>query len=58
MTDIVYLTHPVSAEDKAKYRAEGKRIVDAIYVPADVELPELKAQPRKARGEKAEKDEE
>lgn len=56
MTDIVYLKHPVSAEDKAKYRAEGKRIVDAVYAPID-ELSEVKAQPRKARG-KTEKDEE
>ena len=55
MTDIVYLKHPVSAEDKAKYRAEGKRIVDEVYAP-DGELSEVKAQPRKARG-KTEKDE-
>ena len=43
MSDIVYLKHPVSAEDKAKYRAEGKRIVDAVYKPEDAELPEVKA---------------
>ena len=57
MSDIVYLKHPVSAGDKAKYRAEGKRIVDAVYAPEDAELSEVKAQPRKARG-KTEKDEE
>ena len=57
MSDIVYLKHPVSAGDKAKYRAEGKRIVDAVYAPEDAELSEVKAQPRKTRG-KTEKDEE
>lgn len=38
--DIIYLEHPVSAEDKAKYKSEGKRIIDAIYKPID--LPEVK----------------
>lgn len=57
MTDIVYLKHPVSADDKAKYRAESKRIVDAVYAPEDAELHEVKEQPRKTRG-KTEKDEE
>lgn len=51
--DIVYLKHPVSAEDKAKYRAEGKRIVDEVYAP--VELTEVKAQPRKTRSVKDDK---
>lgn len=47
-SEIVYLPHPVSAEDKAKYRAEGKIIIDAIYAPEDAELYEVKA-PRKTR---------
>lgn len=38
--DIIYLEHPVSAEDKAKFKSEGKRIIDAIYKPA--ELSEVK----------------
>lgn len=47
MSEIVYLKHPVSAEDKAKYRAEGKRIVDAVYAP--FELPEVKAPQTRAK---------
>ena len=29
--NIVYLEHPVSPEDKAKYREQGKRIIDAKF---------------------------
>lgn len=59
--DIVYLPHPVSAEDKAKYSAEGKRIVDAIYAPV-TELNEVKtvsgAASAKRGAKKLEKDDE
>lgn len=57
--DIIYLTHPVSAEDKAKYRAEGKRIIDAVYSP--VEFNEVKTTAvsgAKRSAKKAEKDDE
>lgn len=33
MSDIVYLKHPVSPEDKKKYLGQGKKILDIVYSP-------------------------
>ena len=35
MKEIVYLAHPVSAEEKAKHK--GKKIVDARFKPDEAE---------------------
>ena len=41
---IVYLEHPVSAEEKAKHIKDGKRIIDIKFKPEQ----EKKAVPKKA----------
>ena len=41
MKEIVYLAHPVSAEEKAKHK--GKKIVDARFKPDEVEPEKSKA---------------
>jgi hypothetical protein len=30
---IVYLEHPVTPEEKAKYRKQGKKIIDIAFAP-------------------------
>jgi hypothetical protein len=37
--DVVYLKHPVSAEEKAKHIADGKRIIDIKFKPAEAKKP-------------------
>lgn len=40
MSDIVYLKHPVSPEDKKKYLGQGKKILDIVYSPqSEVQEP-------------------
>jgi len=42
MSEIIYLKHPVSPEDKAKYRSEGFRIIDERFKPVEVETEKPK----------------
>lgn len=56
---IVYEPHPVTPERKVELRAQGLRIIDAQFKPADVEstdesaAPEAPAAPaRTSRGRK------
>lgn len=42
---IWYEPHPVSAERKAELRAQGHRIIDAIYAPEGWRAPEPKQDP-------------
>lgn len=46
MKEIIYLVHPVSAEEKAKHK--GKKIVDARFKPDEVE-PEKPKSKRKTK---------
>jgi|LGOV01.1.fsa_nt_gb hypothetical protein len=48
MSEIIYLKHPVSPEDKAKYRSEGFRIIDERFKPVEVEAEKPKRK-RKAK---------
>ena len=34
---IIYEPHPVSPERKAELRAQGFKIIDAVFAPADAE---------------------
>jgi len=38
----IYVVHPVSAEDKAKYKADGKRIIDAKFAPKGAKVVGVK----------------
>ncbi len=42
----VYLKHPVSAEEKAKHKAKGDKILDIRFKPED-EKPKRKAKAKK-----------
>jgi hypothetical protein len=48
MSKVIYLKHPVSPEEKAKYRAEGFRIIDERFKPEEVEAEKPKRK-RKAK---------
>lgn len=39
----VYLKHPVSAEEKAKYRSKGDKILDIKFKPKDKTKPKPKS---------------
>ena len=41
----IYLKHPVSKEDKAKYNSKGDKIIDIRFAP-EVEKPKPKAAPK------------
>lgn len=51
MSDIVYLKHPVSAEDKKKYLGQGKKILDIVYSPQSEDKEPVKG---KRKGTKTE----
>lgn len=52
---IAYEPHPVSAERKAELRAQGLKIIDAVFAPADAKpAPAAKAE-KPAKSAKAEK---
>lgn len=36
---VVYLKHPVTAEEKAKHRAKGEKIIDIKFKPFEAEKP-------------------
>ena len=42
----VYLKHPVSAEEKAKHKAKGDKILDIIFKP-ESEKPKRKTKTKK-----------
>lgn len=48
MSEIIYLKHPVSPEEKAKYRAKGLIIRDERFKPEEVETEKPKRK-RKAK---------
>ena len=45
MDKIVYLPHPVSVEEKRRYNADGFRIVDDRFKPADLDQVDEKPAP-------------
>ena len=47
MRSIVYLPHPLSAEDKEKYVRMGYVIRDARFAPEGYEAPKPKGRPKK-----------
>ena len=50
---IIYEPHPVSAERKAELRAQGYKIIDAVFAPADAKKPEpVAAKPAPVAGAK------
>jgi len=49
---IIYEPHPVTPERKAELRAQGFKIIDAVFKPAE-EQPEAEA-PKRGRKPKAE----
>ena len=55
MSDIVYLKHPVSPEDKKKYLGQGKKILDIVYSPQSEVQEPVKV---KRKGTKAESQDE
>jgi hypothetical protein len=36
--ETVYVVHPVSKEEKEKYRKKGKKIIDAKFAPEGVKV--------------------
>jgi 4-hydroxy-3-methylbut-2-enyl diphosphate reductase IspH len=50
MEKIIYEPHPVSPERKAELRAQGLKIIDAVFKPADGVQEQA---PRKGRQAKA-----
>lgn len=49
--EIIYEPHPVTPERKAELRAQGYKIIDAIFAPVDEEPePEQPKKGRKAKG--------
>ena len=36
--EIVYVTHPCSAERKSEFRKQGLKIIDAAYAPEGVKV--------------------
>lgn len=57
MEKIIYESHPVTPERKAELRAQGYKIIDAQFAPADHE-PEAPKRGRKSKhdGERAEQE--
>ncbi len=57
MEKIIYEPHPVTPERKAELRAQGYKIIDAQFAPADHE-PEAPKRGRKPKhdGERAEQE--
>lgn len=47
MSEIIYLKHPVSPEDKAKHRAKGLIIRDERFKPEEVETEKPKPKRKK-----------
>lgn len=48
--EIIYEPHPVSAERKAELRAQGYKIIDAVFKPAENEAePKEQRKPRVPR---------
>ena len=45
MEKIIYEPHPVTPERKAELRAQGLKIIDAAFKPAEIE-PEVEPKPR------------
>ncbi|MEO1108268.1 MAG: hypothetical protein AAFX90_10130 [Pseudomonadota bacterium] len=41
MTEVAYVKHPVTKEQKAALRAEGLKIIDARFAPEGAEIIEL-----------------
>lgn len=53
MDKIIYLPHPVSAEEKRRLNAEGFRILDDRFKPAELVQDEPKNEPAiKRRGKR------
>lgn len=53
MDKIVYLPHPVSAEEKRRYTADGFRIVDDRFKPVGLDQTDEKPKPAiKRRGKR------
>lgn len=50
---VVYLKHPVSAEQKAECIARGEKILDIRFKPADVEAEKPKTVTRAKRTKKS-----
>lgn len=40
--NIIYLDHPVSAEQKAEAKSSGKKIIDSFYKPAEAKKSKQK----------------
>lgn len=38
MKDVVFVVHPVTPEQKAKFRKAGAKVVDALFAPAGAEV--------------------
>lgn len=51
----IYEKHPVSPERKVELRAEGYRIIDARFAPADYKHPHAKAQKDSDQGGQGDK---
>lgn len=45
MDKIIYLPHPVSVEDKRRWNADGFRIIDDRFKPAELVQDEPKPEP-------------
>lgn len=45
MRETIYLKHPLSAADKAKYVAQGYKIMDAKFAPAGAKIGGQKVEP-------------
>lgn len=59
--DIVYLEHPVTPEEKAKYRKQGKKIIDIAFAPEGYAKPKAEkakteTKPKEEVKQKAETD--
>lgn len=52
MDKIIYLPHPVSAEDKRRWNEDGFRIIDDRFKPADAVELQPEPQPIRRRGKR------
>lgn len=59
MEKIIYEPHPVTPERKAELRAQGYKIIDAQFAPADhdPEAPAKRGRKPKQSGERADEQE-
>lgn len=47
--DVVYVVHPITAEQKRSYRKQGLKIIDAKFAPKGAKVENPNAKPAAAK---------